>query len=71
VAIDLNAVPPPGIEGVGPTDKAAELGPAMAYGAIGVGGMKMKIHKAAIAALFQSNDRILDAEQIHALAKTL
>ena len=34
------------------------------YGAIGVGGLKMKIHKAAIARLFETNDAILDAAEI-------
>ena len=36
----------------------------LAYGAIGVGGLKMKIHKAAIRSLFEANDRTLDAEEI-------
>lgn len=69
VAIDLNAVPPLGIEGVKATDKAAEREGLIAYGALGVGGTKMKIHKAAIARLFESNDQVLDAEQVYELAK--
>jgi hypothetical protein len=71
VAIDLNAVLPLGIEGVEVTDKAAERGGVLCYGAIGVGSMKMKIHKAAIARLFERNDQILDAEEVYALAKNL
>ena len=59
VAIDLNAVPPTGLEGVEITDKAVQHDRVICYGAIGVGGMKMKIHKAAIAQLFQSNDQVL------------
>ena len=31
----------------------------------------MKIHKAALASLFESNDKVLDAEQIYELGKTL
>lgn len=69
VAIDLNAVPPLGIEGVGVTDKAVEQGGVICYGAIGVGDTKMKVHKAAIAALFESNDKVLDAEEIYQLAQ--
>ena len=38
------------------------------YGAIGVGGTKMKIHKAAVARLFESNDQVLDAEEVYQLA---
>ncbi len=71
VAIDLNAVPPLGIEGVEATDKAAERDGMIAYGALGVGATKMKIHKAAIARLFESNDQVLDAEEVYALAQTI
>ena len=69
VAIDLNAVPPAGIEGVGAQDTAADHDGCTCYGAIGVGGHKMKIHKAAIQQLFTANDLILDAEEIYAIAK--
>ena len=71
VAIDLNAVPPLGIEPVKVTDKAAKLASMVVYGAIGVGVTKMKIHKAAVASLFETNDRVLDAEQIYELGKSL
>jgi hypothetical protein len=69
VAIDLNAVPPLGIEGVEVSDKAASREGVLCYGAIGVGETKMKIHKAAIARLFERNDQILDAEEVYALAQ--
>lgn len=69
VAIDLNAVPPAGIAGVEVMDKAKERGGVIAYGAIGVGGLKMKIHKAALASLFESNDKDLDAEAIYDLGR--
>jgi hypothetical protein len=68
IAIDLNAVPPLGVESVEVMDKAAMRDGIIAYGAIGVGGTKMKIHKAAIAKLFESNNQVLDAEEIYALA---
>ena len=71
VAIDLNAVPPAGVGGIGVTDKAKPLGVGVAYGAIGVGGLKMKTHKAAVQSLFESNDRVLDAEEIYAIAKAI
>lgn len=65
VAIDLNAVPPLGLADVEVTDKGAERNGAICYGAIGVGGMKMKIHRACVARLFESNDQILDTEAIY------
>ncbi|MBH58304.1 MAG: bifunctional NADP-dependent methylenetetrahydromethanopterin dehydrogenase/methylenetetrahydrofolate dehydrogenase [Planctomycetaceae bacterium] len=71
VLVDLNAVPPLGIEGVDMMDRANEVDGRIVYGAIGVGATKMKIHKAAIARLFQSNDQILDAEEIYEIGQEL
>jgi hypothetical protein len=71
VAIDLNAVPPSGIEGVEIMDKGKERDGVVAYGAIGVGDTKMKIHKAAIAKLFERNDLLLDAEEVYEIAKEI
>jgi methylenetetrahydrofolate/methylenetetrahydromethanopterin dehydrogenase (NADP+) len=71
VLIDLNAVPPLGIEGIEATDKNAERDHVRAWGALGVGGTKMKIHKKAIQELFTSNDKILDAEVVLELGRSL
>jgi hypothetical protein len=71
VAIDLSAVPPVGLEGIEPTDKGKERGGAACYGALGVGGTKMKIHKAALRRLFESNDQVLDAEGIYQIGLTV
>ncbi|MCI0683700.1 MAG: methylenetetrahydromethanopterin dehydrogenase [Gemmataceae bacterium] len=71
VAVDLNAVPPLGMEGVAVTDKGADHDGATCYGAIGVGDTKMKVHKAAVARLFESNDQVLDAEEIYQIACAL
>ena len=71
VLIDLNAVPPLGIEGVEVADKGQSRGQVVTYGAIGVGGSKMKIHRAAVNSLFSSTKTVLDAPQIFALGKTL
>jgi len=64
LAIDLNAVPPVGIEGIEVTDRGKERDGVICYGAIGVGDTKMKAHKAAISQLFQSNHSLLDIEEI-------
>jgi methylenetetrahydrofolate/methylenetetrahydromethanopterin dehydrogenase (NADP+) len=72
VAIDLNAVPPPGIEGIDVMDRNKDRDGVTAFGAVGVGQTKMKLHRAAVAHLFDRNDQVLDAEEIFALAaKTL
>ena len=70
VAVDLNAVPPLGVEGVEVTDKGVERDGVIGYGAIGVGDTKMKVHKAAVARLFESNDQVLDAEEVYAIAQS-
>ncbi|MCA9219275.1 MAG: bifunctional NADP-dependent methylenetetrahydromethanopterin dehydrogenase/methylenetetrahydrofolate dehydrogenase [Planctomycetales bacterium] len=69
VAIDLNAVPPLGIGGLKVTDKAESRDGVICYGAIGVGGTKMKIHKAALRRLFEANDQVLYAEEVYAIGE--
>lgn len=67
VAVDLNAVPPLGMEEVDVMDQGVDRDGIVCYGAIGVGALKMKIHKTAIQRLFERNDLVLDAEEIYAL----
>ena len=71
VMVDLNAVPPAGIESIEVTDRATERAGVHCYGAIGVGQLKMKIHKASIAALFESNDQVLDTQEIYHMGQKL
>ena len=71
VAADLNAVPPQGIEGVEVQDNGVERDGVIVFGALGVGGLKMKVHKACIARLFEKNDLVLDAEAIAEVARAL
>jgi hypothetical protein len=71
VAIDLNAVPPAGIPGIDVFDKGKDREGQIGYGAIGVGGLKMKIHKAALRKLFEANDQIFECASIYALGETL
>jgi hypothetical protein len=69
VAIDVNAVPPAGIKGIGVTDCAKKQGDITCYGAIGVGALKMKIHKRCIQMLFESNQQTLEVEEIFAIGR--
>jgi hypothetical protein len=71
VAIDLNAVPPAGIAGVEAMDKAKDREGVICYGAIGVGGTKMKIHRAALQQLFTANNLVLDAEEVFQIGQQL
>lgn len=68
VAIDVNAVPPVGLQGIDPSSKAIEMTGFTTYGAIGVGGLKMKTHRSAIEKLFVSNDQILNTSEIYSIA---
>jgi hypothetical protein len=70
-AADVNAVPPSGIEGIEATDSGVDRDGVTVFGALGVGSLKMKIHKACIARLFEQNDLVLDAETIVEVARTL
>lgn len=69
--IDLNAVPPLGIEGVEVMDKGTSRDGVLCYGALGVGDTKMKLHRRAVAALFERNDVVLDASEVYALGESL
>ena len=69
VAVDLNAVPPLGIEGVDVNDAGEKREGVVVYGAFGVGNFKTKLHKACVAKLFTRNDLVLDAEAIADVAR--
>ncbi|MFI5183875.1 MAG: NAD(P)-dependent methylenetetrahydromethanopterin dehydrogenase [Vicinamibacteria bacterium] len=68
---DVNAVPPLGIEGVEAADNGDVREGVAVFGALGIGGLKMKAHKAAVARLFERSDLVLDAEGIYDLAAAL
>ena len=71
MAVDLNAVPPLGIEGIEVNDAGAKRNGVTAFGAFGVGNFKTKLHKACVARLFQRKDLVLDAEAIADIAREL
>jgi methylenetetrahydrofolate/methylenetetrahydromethanopterin dehydrogenase (NADP+) len=71
VAVDLNAVPPLGIEGVDVNDAGVKRDGVICYGAFGVGNFKTKLHKACVARLFTRNDLVLDAEAIAEVAREM
>jgi saccharopine dehydrogenase-like NADP-dependent oxidoreductase len=69
IAVDLNAVPPLGIEGVDVNDAGEKREGVVVYGAFGVGNFKTKLHKACVSKLFTRNDLVLDAEAIAEVAR--
>lgn len=68
---DANATPPLGIGGTDMMDKGQERHGKIVWGAIGFGALKLALHRACIAKLFEDNKQVLDAENIFALAKTM
>lgn len=68
---DINAVPPLGIGGIDMNDNGDERHGRIAFGALGIGGRKMKVHRTCVARLFEANDVLMDAEQVYAVAKEL
>jgi methylenetetrahydrofolate/methylenetetrahydromethanopterin dehydrogenase (NADP+) len=71
VAVDLNAVPPLGIEGIEVNDAGTKRDGVVVFGAFGVGNFKTKLHKACVTRLFTRNDLVLDAEAIAEIAREL
>ncbi len=71
IAVDLNAVPPLGIEGIDVNDAGTKKDGVVVFGAFGVGNFKTKLHKACVARLFTRNDLVLDAEAIAEVAREM
>lgn len=68
---DANATPPIGIGGTDMMDKGVDRNGKIVWGAIGFGALKLAVHRACIANLFESTQQILDAEEIYQLAKSM
>jgi hypothetical protein len=69
--VDVNAVPPPGIEGISPADDGNERQGRRCYGALAIGTLKAAIQHRCLTRLFERNDLILDAEEIYDLARSV
>jgi methylenetetrahydrofolate/methylenetetrahydromethanopterin dehydrogenase (NADP+) len=68
---DANASPPAGIEGIGMTDRGVISHGKVLFGPLGFGPLKLALHRACIARLFEQNDLLLDADEIYRIAKTM
>jgi hypothetical protein len=68
---DYNAAEPLGIEGAKATDDLADYDGKLVLGALAIGGPKMKVHRACVRRLFESNDQVLDTDAVYAVAKEL
>jgi hypothetical protein len=68
---DYNAAEPLGIEGIEAGDDLAEREGKLALGALGIGGKKMKTHKACVRRLFERSDLVLNSDGVYAVAKEI
>lgn len=60
-----------GFEGIDVMDKNTERYGKRVFGGIGIGALKLDLHRACIAMLFESNDQVLDAEAIYEIAQEM
>ena len=71
VLADYNAAEPLGIEGIEAGDDLAEREGKLVLGALGIGGKKMKTHKACVGRLFERSDLVLNSDGVYAVAKEI
>ncbi len=71
ILADINTVPPLGVGGLDMMDKGEERHSKKCLGGLGIGSLKMKVHRTAIAKLFEANHQVFDAREIYALAKEM
>lgn len=68
ILADYNAAEPLGIEGSEATDTFEERDGKLVLGALGIGDVKMRVHKTCIRRLFEKNDLVLNAEGVYEVA---
>ncbi len=61
----------PGFEGIDMMDNNEERFGKRIFGGIGIGALKLKLHRACIARLFESNTLVIDAEEASLIAQSL
>jgi hypothetical protein len=71
VLADFNAAEPLGIEGTEANDDFKDYDGKRVLGALAIGGPKMKVHKACVRRLFETNDAVLDVDGVYEIAKEL
>ncbi len=68
---DANATPPLGFGGIDMMDKGKLYHGKLVWGAIGVGTLKLALHKRCIEKLFEAHDQVFDAMEIYAICKEM
>lgn len=68
---DVSTAPPLGLEGIDMMDKNTPRFDKRIFGGIGIGALKLRLHRACIAKLFETNDQLLDVEKIYRIAEKI
>ncbi len=68
---DVNAVPPLGVEGMKSSFNGETVEGKVLFGSMGIGGLKMRVHRTCVERLFERNDAVFDAQTILEIAKEL
>lgn len=66
--VDINATPPPGLDGVSPADDGTMRDGKHVYGALAITRLRAAVQRRCLSRLFERNDLVLDAEEIYDLA---
>lgn len=68
---DVNTAPPLGFEGIDMMDKDTERFGKRIFGGIGIGALKLRLHRRCVERLFETNDLVLDAKEVYQTATSL
>ncbi len=71
VLADVNTAEASGFEGIHMTDRNIERFGKRIFGGLGIGALKLKLHRTCIEKLFTSNDQVLDANVIYDIARKM
>jgi len=72
VAADINAVPPPGIEGIGAQDNGVKVGSGLGIGALAVGGVKYRVEAGLLRRMIETEKPLyLDFRDAFKLAREI
>ena len=71
ILADLSPSTPPGIGGIETVDAGNIRSGKIVFGALGLGSLKMKVHRACVARLFETRDQVLDRLTIYNVARSV
>ena len=71
ILADVSTAEPLGFEGINMNDRNTERFGKKVFGGLGIGALKLKLHRACIGRLFTSNDQVLDADAIYKIAQQM